>query len=150
MDKTEQIHLIIGFWLIFLASCGGFFLADQQLDSFRQQRPEQLLSWWMVLSSSAHGHTALFGVLHILTGLTLPYGCLRGGWKVLQGSGLVLGSFAMSVLMMIRSFYIPDQLFDPMGILIGICLSCALGSVALHIVGLSVHWLYSPQHKLNR
>ena len=140
MSKLGLLHILVGFWLIFLASCGGFFVADDQHNSFVQQRPQDLISWWMVLQASAHGHTNLFGMLHVLVGLTLPYSMLSVGWKTMQFGGLLLGSFTMSALMIIRSLQVPDPLSDPLGIVMGGLLSCALLAIVLHIIGLSMKW----------
>ena len=143
MTKLGLTHILVGFWLIFIASCGGFFLADHRLESFLRGRPDELLSWWMVLQSSAHGHTNLFGMLHILSGLTLPYSSLNPPLKALQFISLLAGSLAMSALLVARSFHMPTHLADPLGVLIGLLLSCSLISIVLHISGLSIKWWQS-------
>ena len=140
MSRLGQLHMITGFWLIFIASCGGFFVADDHQKSLMQQRPGDLLAWWMLLQSSAHGHTNLFGMLHILTGLTLPYSELSNGWKNLQFVGLAMGSFAMSVLMLVRSWRLPKPGVDSLGVVMGGMLAGALIAIILHIVGLTIRW----------
>ncbi|MCY4381490.1 MAG: hypothetical protein OXC40_07995 [Proteobacteria bacterium] len=140
MTKIGLAHILLGFWLIFLASSGGFFLADHRTDSYLKKDYLELLSWWMVLQKSAHAHTNLFGMLHILTGLSLPYSRLNPTWKCYQFYGLSLGSFAMSVLLFVRSHHIPSHLADPLGWVIGGCLSVSLIAQALHLFGLTLKW----------
>ena len=140
MSKIGLAHILMGFWLILLASFGGFFLADYRTESYLRQAPMETLAWWMVLQKSAHAHTNLFGMLHILTGLTLPYSLAPRRWKWWQFLGLLMGSLAMSVLLVIRSFSVPNPIIDPLGWLIALFLTLACGSIVIHLVGLTRRW----------
>jgi len=133
-------NMIIGFWWIFLASCGGFFLAEYRHQAFLAATPERLLQWWMVLQKSAHAHTNLFGMLHILMALTFPYSLVASSVKVGQSVGLFLGSLSMSVLLVVRSYGVPESVFHPLSVLIAMGLSCSLIAIVVHIVGLSLKW----------
>ena len=138
MTKLALGNMICGFGLIFLASSGGFFLAQYRLEAHLGSRPEELLSWWMMLQKSAHAHTNLFGMLHILFALTFPYSLCNKGTQVLQTVFLSAGSFAMSVLLVLRATHLPRGLYDPLGVLIGIALSTTLVALVLHMIGLSM------------
>ena len=64
--------MAFGFFVIVLAACLGTFLV-RQVEVYEETRQELLSSWGYLLLKSSHGHTNLFGILHILFGLSLPY-----------------------------------------------------------------------------
>ena len=69
MPRIGLLNMVVGFIFIFLSASAGFFLL-QSIRVFIIRDNTELLSWWVQLSASAHGHTNLFGMLHILFGLT--------------------------------------------------------------------------------
>lgn len=135
MPRIGLLNMVVGFIFIFLSASAGFFLATEHTRIHIRDNTE-LLSWWVQLSASAHGHTNLFGMLHILFGLTFPYSVLNLKTKVIQSIGLLLGSFAMSILMFIRALSKPNLEYDALGIVTGVFLSAALISIVLQIFGL--------------
>ena len=132
--------MLIGFSLIFFAAAGGPFLAFDATDSFIHD-PSIMSSWLFTLLSSAHGHTNLFGMLHVLFALSMPYSRLSLVFKKIQTLGFGLGSFAMSALMIIRANMGPVAGYDFLGICTGLCLSASLAAIALHCYGLAMKWL---------
>ena len=136
MPRIALLNILIGFTLIFLASCYGAFLSGDASYAVLLQK-DLLNSWGFILRKSAHAHTNFFGILHVLLGLTMPYVKISSKVKKLQTTGLALGAFAMSVLLFIRSYNPPDPLsYDYLGWLLGFFLSCALLSLASHLFGL--------------
>lgn len=135
MAKIGILNMLIGFSLIFFAASAGSFVANDI--TYKFIREQNLLdSWLSLMLKSAHGHTNLFGMLHICFGLTLPYSKSKYLVKIYQTIGLGLGSFAMSGLMVLRGLIVPNEGFDYLGVVIGICLSAALVAIAAHVVGL--------------
>ncbi len=137
MSKVAICNMLVGFIVLFLAMCAGAFVATAADEAFLQQK-ELLFSWAYVLQKSAHGHLSLFGYLHILFGLSIPYSRHSQQVKVWQSGGIFLGTFAMSILMILRSWQgVPSaEGIDYLGALIGICLVAAMLSVLVHIHGL--------------
>ena len=133
--KLGVINIIIGFLLIFIASSGGFFIAKWQKDIIINQNPMELLDWWGLLAKSSHGHTNLFGMFHILFGLTLNLSAHHHHLKVFQSIAILFGSIAMSLLLFIRAYHTPSSISDPLAITIGSCLSFFLLAILLHILG---------------
>lgn len=128
--------MLIGFAAIFLAACAGTFLAFDATEAFIHDK-SILSSWTFTLLSSAHAHTNLFGMIHILFGLTLPYAQISKKIQILQTYGLSAGTFAMSVLMFIRAFEQPFLGYDILGICMGISLSAFLLSLGVHCYSLA-------------
>lgn len=135
MPRLGILNFVLGFLFIFLSSSAGLFLATDQAQMFVND-PEALGSWWVTLSTSAHGHTNLFGMLHVLLGLTLPYGVSSRKLDVMKTAGVFLGAFAMSVLMTVRAMGKPVVGYDALGVLMGICFAAALTAIGLHLFGL--------------
>ena len=131
MPRLGLVNMALGFLVLFFAACGGAFVAFDMTEAYLRNT-EQLHSWQNVLLSSAHGHTNLFGMLHILFGLTLPYSPLPSRWKVAQTLGLFAGVIAMGPLMMVRSAWGPSESLEGIGLVIGIFLSAALLTLASH------------------
>ena len=141
MPKIAILNMIIGFSAIFVSACGGFFLGTEVADTFIHE-PENVGSWFLTLASSAHGHTNLFGYLHILVGLTMPYSFLKSSrLQIFQTACIGSGTFAMSFLMFYRSLGEPESSYSVLGILIGICLSLSLVGIFQQIYGLSAKLL---------
>ena len=135
MPRIALLNMALGFLAVFLAACGGVFVANDATNAFLHH-PQELQGWQFTLMASAHGHTNLFGMLHILFGLTLPYSGFKGKTHVWQSVGLGLGTLGMSVLMVLRSFVMPSATSDPLGIVLGIMLGAALVAIGSHTAGL--------------
>lgn len=137
MPRIAIGNMLIGFIFVFMSASAGFFLSTEHTRA-HIEGGQMLNSWWLQLSSSAHGHTNLFGILHVILGLTIPYSFQGKGIRVCQTIGLFMGGFAMSFLMFLRAQGSPSLEYDAIGILIGVCLSAALVSIGIQIAGLSV------------
>jgi hypothetical protein len=128
--------MLLGFLAILFAASAGSFIAFDTTEAFIKD-PQLLDSWQLLTARSAHGHTNLFGLIHIAMGLSFPYSVLSSQMKKLQTLGLFAGTFAMSVLMLIRSYVGPAAGIDALDVVIGGCLSCALVAIASHCYGLA-------------
>lgn len=135
MNRIGQINMIIGFVIIFIAAAGGSFLAQDITNSFVRDQ-EHLNSWELTLLTSAHGHTNLFGFLHILYGLTIPYSAMSKKFKNLQTCGIFAGSLSMSLGMFFNAIYGPNEGIGFLSILLGTGLSLALIAIGTHAIGL--------------
>lgn len=131
MSRIGLLNLTIGFWLVFFAAAAGAFIGTETESAFVFNQ-DKLLSWQLTLIKSAHAHTNLFGILHICLGLTLPYCQMPKRNQLLETVGLSLGSFAMSCLLLIKSFTLPQTGINLLGIIIGSCLSFALLALFHH------------------
>ncbi len=140
MPRLAQFNLTFGFFILFLAAAAGAFIADDMTTGYLKDRA-LLETWTLLLSKSAHGHTNLFGLIHIAFGLTMSQSVFSSRIKLLQTVGLVLGTTAMAVLMLVRARLGPTEDFDVVGILIGALLSCALAALASHAAGLAAKLL---------
>jgi hypothetical protein len=131
--------MIIGFSLIFIAASGGAFIALDTNYRFLEGNP--VPAWREVLQTSSHGHTSLFGMIHILLGLTLPYSKLHLRLKIFQTIGIGAGSLALGPMMLIRASSGPSSEFQVSGLMIGLMLSLALASICIHVYGLTLSLL---------
>ncbi len=137
MSRIALGNILFGFVIIIFCSLGGFFLATDA-EKYFQIDKTLLVTWQYTLFKSAHGHCNLFGILHILMGLTLPYSHLKSHYHIAQSFGLALGTLTMGVLMVIRGLHgIPSSAYDSMGITIGTFLSLAVGALMLHSFGIA-------------
>lgn len=136
MEPYVRMNLIVGFGLVIFAAFMGSFLAWSSAD-YIQHAPELLDSWQYILLRSAHGHTSLFGILHVLFGLSLTYSALEARVKKLQSLGLFSGSLSMAVLMTIRSVLTEPSSIDLLGFLVGLLLSLAALSLVSHLYGIA-------------
>jgi hypothetical protein len=127
--------MAIGFTVLFFAACAGAFVSFDMTEAFLKD-PSLLNSWRATLEASAHGHSNLFAMLHVLLGLTLPYSPLSSRIKAYQTGGLFAGVIAMGPLMMIRASYGPSASLEGMGLVIGAFLSLALLTLASHSAAL--------------
>lgn len=141
MPKISIFNFILGFALLFLSSAGGAFLGN--LSTFGIFSDKALLSSWLyILLKSAHAHTNLFGMIHILFGLTAPYSFAYRHRFILklQTLGFASGSFAMSALMCVRAFFPLESaslVTDTLTIITGFCLTLWLMSLVSHIIFLA-------------
>lgn len=136
MPRLALFNMFFGFLVLTLAAMMGPFLATDITAGFLRDRA-LLETWQLLLQKSSHGHTNLFGTLHILFGLTLPYSALGERWKKLQTGGFILGVVGMSVGMQLRGAMGPVEGLDPTEVLVGACLSAALAALATHTFGLA-------------
>ena len=135
MPRLGLFNMAVGFLVLFFAACAGAFVSFDLTEAFLKNT-SLLHNWQMTLLSSAHGHSNLFGMLHILFGLTLSYSPLAPRYKALQTGGLFAGVIAMGPLMMIRSAWGPSESLEGIGLVIGLFLSCALATLASHAAAL--------------
>ena len=120
--------------MIFVAACGGAFVALRTSETFISGTLTP--QWEAVLQASSHGHTALFGVIQILLGLTMPYARSSKMIDQLKSLAIFSGSFAMGPLLLIRASLGPTLSTELNGVLIGVCLSLALFGILWHLIGL--------------
>ncbi|MBC7532443.1 MAG: hypothetical protein H7318_12775 [Oligoflexus sp.] len=135
MPRLSIFNMAIGFMVLFFAACAGAFVSFDMTEAYLKDTA-MLHTWQATLLASAHGHTNLFGILHIALGLTFPYSPLASKWKALQTAGLFAGVIAMGPLMMIRASYGPSASLEGMGLLIGALLSLSLVTLASHSAAL--------------
>ena len=136
MAKLSIYNMAFGFWLLFLAAAGGAFIATDLTAGYVAESGIRE-TWAMMLTKSAHGHTNLFAILHITFGLTLPYSTVSLKWKVAQTVGLICGSLAMGIGLLIRASKPPSNETDLIGIFVGLLLSAALAAIFTHATGLT-------------
>lgn len=140
MARLAIVNMLLGFILVSFAAAAGSFIAnDITLAYLRDQAA--LSSWQLNLERSAHGHTTLFGLVHIALGLTMPYARLRAKIQLLQTIGLSAGSLTMAGLMLVRAAMGPPPGADFLGVLIGIGLSGALLALVAQALGLGLRLL---------
>jgi len=132
MPRLAIMNMILGFLGIAISSMGGVFLSEQAVEIFEQGLPNH--TWSYTLQQSAHGHTSLFGILHILFALTMPYSILNSRVKTLQTIGLASGTVAMSLFMFLRSYSSLGQ--DYLQIVTGLLLVFAVIAIISHTYGL--------------
>lgn len=135
MPRLGLLNMAIGFLVLFFAACAGAFVSFDMTEAFLKNTA-LLHNWQMTLLASAHGHSNMFGILHILFGLTLPYSQLGPQIKAWQTVGLFAGVVAMGPLMMVRSSWGPSESLESIGLVIGLFLSCALATLASHSAAL--------------
>ena len=136
MARLGILNMFIGFMTLFLAACGGTFVAFDLTEGFLRDT-SILNTWEMALLKSAHGHTNLFGLLHIAFGLTIPYSPLTERWKFFQTFGIFSGTLAMGPGMMVRAYQGPTESLDLVGCIIGVGLSFALIALFTHSISLA-------------
>lgn len=141
MSRIGLLNILFGFTVILLASSAGFFLATEAEKAFLLD-VKSLSSWEYTLFKSAHGHFNLFGILHILLGLTLPYSRWKAKFLLWQFGGLALGTLTMGGLLFLRaSLGAVSHWQEGLGIVIGVNLSFALLAIASHCYALLLNFL---------
>ena len=134
MRRIAILNMAIGFLLVFVAACGGVFVALNSTEAHLQGA--QIPTWRLLLQASSHGHTNLFGVIHVLVGLTMSYCRSSFFLDKLKTAGLLAGSIAMGPLLLFRAASGPSVSNDSLGIVIGTCLVLALTAILAHMLGL--------------
>lgn len=135
MPRIGIINMICGFALLCLASMAGAFIATEATQGFVSD-PAILASWGYTLRKSSHAHTNLFGTLHILYGLTIPYSQMSSRVKIWQTIGLAAGSLGMSLGMIVRALVANPANEGGLDYLVGFALSLAMIALTVHVVGL--------------
>lgn len=135
MPRLALLNFLIGFIVIFLAAALGTFVATDMTRLFVHD-PAALHSWNLTLTQSAHGHANMFGMLHILFGLTMSYSVMSMRIKTFQTAGFAAGTLAMSVGMMVRANQMPHEGFDLTGLVLGLMFSATFAALAVHVIGL--------------
>lgn len=135
MPKIALYNMFLGFAIVAIAAMGGVFNAYELTDLYLKG-PAVSPEWQRVLSHSAHGHTNLFGILHIIFGLTMPYSKITLKFGKTLTIGLSLGAIAMGPLLLIRAAMGPTASLTPLGVTIGLFLACALSAIMVHAWGL--------------
>ena len=136
MPRLALLNLCFGFTLIVLSASAGAFIAVDLTHRFLEGQTSA--RWLEVLLATSHGHTSLFGLLHISFGLTLPYSIFSNGSKKIQSAGLAMGAIAMGPMMMVRAFLGPTASTEWNGLAIGGLLSCALLALSAHAFGIAL------------
>ncbi|WP_141731110.1 hypothetical protein [Oligoflexus tunisiensis] len=135
MSRLSILNMALGFLVLFFAACAGAFVSFDMTQAFLHDI-KQLGTWEMTLLQSSHGHSNLFGVLHIVLGLTLPYSPLPLRWKQVQTICMFGGVLAMGPGMIMRALAGPSESFDALGLSIGVGLSMALACIGTHTAAL--------------
>jgi hypothetical protein len=143
MPRLGIFNMMFGFLALFLAAAAGPFLATEITSGYLRDKA-LLDTWTLLLQKSSHGHTNLFGLVHIAFGLTMPYSILPTRAKLLQTIGFGLGTVAMGVVMLVRAALGPVDGIDPTEIALGVMLSCALAALGTHALGLAGKLLQKP------
>ncbi len=140
MSKVAIANMAWGFVVILIAALGGVINAFDLTDA--HLKGAALVSTWQIqLLQSAHGHSNLFGMLHILFGLTIPYSRYSSKITKWQSLGLLGGTVAMGPLLIVRAMEGPTASTDPVGIIMGILLTGAMVSLGSHGLGLTMRAL---------
>ena len=135
MPRIALLNILIGWSAIAIAAFGGVFIAND-LSAGYIIKGQFSGAWEDVIRQSSHGHFNMFGMLHILFGLTLPYSKLPAYLKKIQTMLLAFGLVAMGPMMLIRSTIKPSLNLGLVEILIGVFMSLSLVSVLSHIYGI--------------
>lgn len=144
MPRIAVANMALGFLILFFAAAAGALVAWDITDAWLYNK-EHVGSWALMLQKSAHGHTNLFGILHICLGLTMPYAACGPKVRLLQTVGLACGSFAMGPLMVIRSWQGPTEKLDLSSAVTGLLLSFALLAIALQAGALVRRLMNAPK-----
>lgn len=137
MPRIALLNIMLGFTVLTITAAAGAFLATDITTAYVKDLA-LLGSWSLHLQRSAHGHTNLFGMLHVLLGLTLTYSIFSPRIKIWQTVGLTLGTLAMGPMMLIKATMAPVEGYDAIGLVIGAMLSAALAALATHALGVGL------------
>lgn len=124
-------------WIVLSASAGAM-LGFELNDIFAANTLDLLHTWKLTLQKSSHGHTNLFGILHIAFGLTCAHSACSLRIKTFQTLGIFLGAFAMGPVMLIRSLSSPSTDFDATSLLLSVFLCASLAALLTHALGIGI------------
>lgn len=137
MPLWSRTNFVAGFAVVLLGALGGAFVAND-LTHALQHDAAGINSWPALLQRSAHGHFNLFGMLHILLGLTLPYSKLSRRLAPWLTLGLALGTVAIGPGMVVRSMVDPSGPYEGgLTLTIGAMLVAACVALGTHLLGLA-------------
>ena len=131
-----KLNLLIGFTAILFAASGGAFVANELTENFVNELIQQNHSWFVTMLRSAHGHTNLYGMLHILLGLTLNHSSCCAKTKKVQTGFMFCGTLAMSIGMLIQGFGAPSNSINVLTLVLGLGLALSVVSIVLHVFGI--------------
>ncbi len=135
MPRLGLFNIALGFGVLFFAASAGIFLSND-VTKYIVHDKELLDSWSYILKRSAHAHTNLFGMLHVLFGLTIPYSLLNSKMKLAQTIGFGCGTAAMAFGMLWQAWQGPrDSIYDATGFILGTLLSLSLLAMITHAAG---------------
>ena len=137
MPRLALANMSFGFFVLFAAGAAGAFVATEITAGFLQDK-SLLSSWWLELARSAHGHTNLFAILHLVFGLTMPYSPWSHRIKLAQTIGLGSGTLAMAAGLLVKGVLGPSTDVDLVSSAVGIMLCCALAALFSHGAGLAL------------
>jgi hypothetical protein len=133
MPRLALFNIVIGFAVLTITAAAGAFLATDITTAYVKDQA-LLGSWSLLLQKSAHGHTNLFGMLHVLFGLTVAYSAFSPKVKSWQTCGLALGTVAMGPMMLVKAATPPVEGYDALGLIMG----AALAALASHALGVGL------------
>ncbi len=139
MPRVALFNMLIGFILILISAMAGTFIAQDLTQAYLNDPESQLAmlhNWQTTILKSAHGHINLFGMLHILFGLTIPYSILSKKIKIFQTLGFISASLSMSIGMLIKSQTGPQLDMGICDVLMGISFSLLFIAIAGHAFGI--------------
>jgi hypothetical protein len=134
MPKLALYNIAFGFAFICIAAAAGAFVSTALTEQFLAGIQHK--DWLLTLKTSAHGHSNMFGMIHILFGLTLPYSKMSLKTKKLQTVGIALGSLAVSAGLLVIGIRGPVPGIHIVEVLNGALLSCALLGLLVHVYGI--------------
>ena len=135
MSRLALANMVIGFVLVFLSASLGTFIVNQMTELY-VTAPQHLAAWQHTLARSAHGHSTLCGLVHILFALTLPYSRLSARLKLWQALGILAGSIAMGPLLLLKSLTPPTLDLDILSVVMGLLLALFLFAIIFHAFGI--------------
>jgi hypothetical protein len=135
MSRVGLFNMGFGFFVIFLSASAGTFLSYALTEEILREGLATT-RWSSLLQRSAHGHFNLFGMIHILFGLSLVYSPLSPHWHWKQTIALVLGTLAMGPGLYLHSLNPPQHQISMFNILLGILVGAALVALLSHAVAL--------------
>jgi len=134
MPKLALYNMALGFAWICVAAAAGAFVSTSLTEQFLNEIQHK--DWLLTLKTSAHGHTNMFAVIHILFGLTMPYSMVNNRVKRLQTYGITLGTIAVAFGLLAIGFRGPVRGLHLFEVLTGAFLSCALLALIVHVYGI--------------
>lgn len=135
MSRLALINMVIGFVIVFISASLGTFIVNTMTELY-VTAPQHLAAWQHTLARSAHGHSTLCGLVHILFALTLPYSRLSARFKLWQSLGILAGSIAMGPLLLWKSLIPPTLELDLLSVVMGLLLSLFLFAIIFHAFGI--------------
>lgn len=137
MQKIGLINIISGFAAILISASAGSFLGLYVNDAFVYD-DSIFHSWQLWLNRSTHAHVALFGLIQIAVGLTIPYSRLEDNSKKIQYWLLTAGYIAMGPVLILKGLAKPQSDMSIYDFCFGAFISLFYIGILTHIYGLSL------------